>query len=239
MHRLLLLALIMGGAPFAFVANLWFQHFLHCLRPSFVPPGQTMLRGSLLDENIAEIVIKIMHQYGPKKFTGIVTDNARSMVNMRTIVVNTFPHIIECRCMMHCFSTCMGSVMGHHFATTIKGDRKVKPERDIQAVLQKEEDLQRLETLAIADAVAEEGNEAKLHVKLEKHPEAINSDGSEGGTGYTPLHYAARAGHLGAVRMLLARGADPNRTTGAGGATALHRACYMGHTAVAEALQWR
>ena len=31
-------------------------------------------------------------------------------------------------------------------------------------------------------------------------------------------------------------GADPNRTTRAGGATALHRACYMGHTAVAEAL---
>lgn len=47
---------------------------------------------------LAEIVVKIMNQYGPKKFTGIVTDNARSMVNMRTIVVNTFPHIIECRC---------------------------------------------------------------------------------------------------------------------------------------------
>ncbi|KAL0044680.1 hypothetical protein WJX82_005307 [Trebouxia sp. C0006] len=142
MQRLLLLALIMGGVPFAFVANLQFQHFLHCLRPSFVPPGQTMLRGSLLDglygevlvqhaawladeklakhltlfidgwsnarmesiyaicvmfpdrrailldaldlsslthsaENIAEIVVKIMNQYGPKKFTGIVTDNAR------------------------------------------------------------------------------------------------------------------------------------------------------------------
>lgn len=39
MQRLLLLALIMGGVPFAFVANLQFQHFLHCLRPSFVPPG--------------------------------------------------------------------------------------------------------------------------------------------------------------------------------------------------------
>ncbi|KAL0031080.1 hypothetical protein WJX77_002906 [Trebouxia sp. C0004] len=79
----------MGGVPFAFVANLQFQHFLHCLRPSFVPPGQTMLRGSLLDENIAEIVIKIMNQYGPKKFTGIVTDNARSIVNMRTIVAQS------------------------------------------------------------------------------------------------------------------------------------------------------
>lgn len=39
MQRLLLLALIMGGVPFAFVANLQFQHFLYCLRPSFVPPG--------------------------------------------------------------------------------------------------------------------------------------------------------------------------------------------------------
>ena len=39
MQRLLLLALIMGGIQFASVANLQFQHFLHCLRPSFVPPG--------------------------------------------------------------------------------------------------------------------------------------------------------------------------------------------------------
>ncbi|KAL0055197.1 hypothetical protein WJX82_008637 [Trebouxia sp. C0006] len=54
MQRLLLLALIMGGVPFAFVANLQFQHFLHCLRPSFVPPGQTMLRGSLLDDLYGE-----------------------------------------------------------------------------------------------------------------------------------------------------------------------------------------
>lgn len=31
-------------------------------------------------------------------------------------------------------------------------------------------------------------------------------------------------------------GADPNTATRAGGATPLHRACYMGHIAVSEAL---
>ncbi|DBA87149.1 TPA: hypothetical protein ACH3X2_005198, partial [Trebouxia sp. C0005] len=58
MQRLLLLALIMGGVPFAFVANLQFQHFLHCLRPSFVPPGQTMLRGALLDGLHGKILVQ-------------------------------------------------------------------------------------------------------------------------------------------------------------------------------------
>ncbi|DBB01088.1 TPA: hypothetical protein ACH3X1_000981 [Trebouxia sp. C0004] len=53
-------------------------------------------------------------------------------------------------------TTAMTAIKMHH---TQKGDRKVKPERDIQAVLQKEEDFQRLETLAIADAVAEEVKE--------------------------------------------------------------------------------
>ena len=31
-------------------------------------------------------------------------------------------------------------------------------------------------------------------------------------------------------------GADPNTATKAGGATALHRACYMGHAAVTDLL---
>ncbi|KAL0029083.1 hypothetical protein WJX77_005499 [Trebouxia sp. C0004] len=58
--------------------------------------------------NIAELVIATMKQYGPRKFAALVTDNARNMVNMRREVVEAFPHLIECRCMMHCFSTCMG-----------------------------------------------------------------------------------------------------------------------------------
>ena len=44
---------------------------------------------------------------------------------------------------------------------------RVKPERDIQAVLQKEEDFQRLETLAIADAVAEEVKENEAQDECE------------------------------------------------------------------------
>ena len=83
-----------------------------------------------------------MEQYGPKRFVGMVTDNAKNMVNMRRAVLKQFPHLIECRsacflmcspcleacsnyvfhvcrCMMHCFSTCIGSVMGHKFAQGI------------------------------------------------------------------------------------------------------------------------
>lgn len=40
--------------------------------------------------------------------------------------------------------------------------------------------LEELDYLKSACAAAQQGNEAKLHVLLEKHPEAINSDGSEG-----------------------------------------------------------
>ena len=83
--------------------------------------------------------------------------------------------------------------------------------------------------------------------------------GTAGTSGYTPLHFAARAGHCAAVQMLLdaggdqyvvsqdlvscygaycssLTGADPNRVTSAGGATSLHRAAYMGHDAVVRLL---
>ncbi|KAK9841763.1 hypothetical protein WJX81_001485 [Elliptochloris bilobata] len=64
-------------------------------------------------------------------------------------------------------------------------------------------------------------------------------DGASGSSGYTPLHYAARAGHAAAAHMLLDAGADPNRVTAAGGATSLHRAAYMGHTCVVRLLLQR
>ncbi|KAL0054515.1 hypothetical protein WJX82_010134 [Trebouxia sp. C0006] len=62
-------------------------------------------------------------------------------------------------------TTAMTAIKMHH---TQKGNRKVKPERDIQAVLQKKEDFQRLETLAIADAVAEEVKENEAQDECQK-----------------------------------------------------------------------
>ena len=48
-------------------------------------------------------------------------------------------------------------------------------------------------------------------------------------SGYSALHYAARAGHADVVRVLLeSGGADPNALTCGGRATPLQRAAYMG-----------
>uniref|UniRef100_A0A1L8DSM1 Putative 26s proteasome regulatory complex subunit psmd10 n=1 Tax=Nyssomyia neivai TaxID=330878 RepID=A0A1L8DSM1_9DIPT len=54
-------------------------------------------------------------------------------------------------------------------------------------------------------------------------------------SGYTALHYAARAGHMEACTRLLAAGADVNCTTN-GGVTPLHRAAMMGRVAIVEFL---
>ncbi|CAK0754809.1 hypothetical protein CVIRNUC_002326 [Coccomyxa viridis] len=76
----------------------------------------------------------------------------------------------------------------------------------------------------------------RLAKLLAKSPGSIDDDGIAGQSGYTPLHYAARAGHRDAVIMLLNAGADVNMATRAGRATPLHRAAYMGHTVVADVL---
>lgn len=57
-----------------------------------------------------------------------------------------------------------------------------------------------------------------------------------GTSGYTPLIYAAREGHLDIVQWLLSSGANPDAATCSGGATALHRAAYCGHLAVVQQL---
>lgn len=55
-------------------------------------------------------------------------------------------------------------------------------------------------------------------------------------SGYTALHYAARAGHLEICRMLLEAGIGVNERTHGGGATALHRAAMMGREPILKLL---
>lgn len=55
-------------------------------------------------------------------------------------------------------------------------------------------------------------------------------------SGYTALHYAARAGHLEVCRILLEAGIGVNERTHRGGATALHRAAMMGRDQIIKLL---
>jgi hypothetical protein len=67
-------------------------------------------------------------------------------------------------------------------------------------------------------------------------PEALNDwSTSEGNEGASALTTAARAGRLPVVRLLLARGADPNRADGYGHLP-LHRAVGAGHEQVVRLL---
>ncbi|DBB02777.1 TPA: Potassium transporter, variant 3 [Trebouxia sp. C0004] len=69
--------------------------------------------------NLAELVIKEVKKWGADRFAGIVTDNAANMVAMRRNLLHAFKHMVEFRCMMHAFNTCMGSLLGHAWAKKI------------------------------------------------------------------------------------------------------------------------
>jgi hypothetical protein len=100
-----------------------------------------------------------------------------------------------------------------------------------------EQSLEELEFLRSACAAAQAGDVGKLSRMLNNTKlNALHSDGGAGTTGYTPLHYAARAGHLPCVELLISHKADVNATTASGYATPLHRAAHQGHTAVVRAL---
>ena len=80
------------------------------------------------------------------------------------------------------------------------------------------------------------GDLAKVNTLLCKTPDCVHCDGRGGTSGYTPLHYASRSGHVEVMRALIQAGADVNARIRASQATPLHRAAYCGHAQAVELL---
>ncbi|KAL6768955.1 hypothetical protein ACKKBF_B16885 [Auxenochlorella protothecoides x Auxenochlorella symbiontica] len=76
----------------------------------------------------------------------------------------------------------------------------------------------------------------RLYDRARSPSHLLAGDGYQGSSGYTPLHFAARAGHDHIVAWLLKQGVEVNATTTAGRATPLHRAAYMGHASICRML---
>ncbi|MEW5317648.1 MAG: hypothetical protein WDW38_008930 [Sanguina aurantia] len=87
-----------------------------------------------------------------------------------------------------------------------------------------------------ACAAAQAGDLLKLTRIIQRNPEAVRCDGSAGSSGYTPLHYAARAGKLDCVLFLLSKGSAVDALTREGRSSSLHRAAALGHLPVVRAL---
>lgn len=92
--------------------------------------------------------------------------------------------------------------------------------------------LEEVEFERSASHAASVGDVHRLRRILEKHPGQLDG----GGTGYSPLVYASRAGHVSCVEYLISQGADVNFCTRAMGSTALHRAAVQGHVEIVRIL---
>lgn len=98
-----------------------------------------------------------------------------------------------------------------------------------------EQSLAEMEFARSACQAATCGDIDKLRLCIERNPGCVYHDGAGGGSGYTPLHYAARGGHSECVSLLLQNGASVlARTTG--GATPLMRGAFAGHLRVCRLL---
>jgi len=95
--------------------------------------------------------------------------------------------------------------------------------------------LEEIEFEKSACHAAMTGNLERLQRILEKHPEQLNGACDATG-GYSPLIYAARAGHTDIVKYLIDKGASVNQRTSGMGSTALHRSAFAGNKEVVRIL---
>ena len=98
-----------------------------------------------------------------------------------------------------------------------------------------EQSLDEMAFARSACAAALEGQTSKLQTLIASNPSCVYHDGAGGGSGYTPLHYAARNGHADCAQLLLRSKASLLART-RGGATPLMRAAFAGHTDVCALL---
>ncbi|XP_013191949.2 ankyrin repeat domain-containing protein 39 [Amyelois transitella] len=80
------------------------------------------------------------------------------------------------------------------------------------------------------------GDKERVKYLIEKSRDPKEAVNAADNAGYTPLHYAARKGHVDICRILLSNGAVIDAQTKSGNATALHKASASGKLDVVKFL---
>jgi len=99
-----------------------------------------------------------------------------------------------------------------------------------------QESLDELQFSRSACNFAQLGAADKLERLLLRRPEVVHGDGASNTSGYTPLHYASRAGKVPCLKLLLKHGAIVDARTRRGAATPLHRAAHAGQLEAVQVL---
>lgn len=99
------------------------------------------------------------------------------------------------------------------------------------------QDLDEVRHLGSLCECCRRGDVAELRKRLSRAGTQSTRDRvNESVSGFTPLLYACRGGHLDVCRELIAHGADVNACTKAGASTCLHRAALSGRADVVDLL---